>query len=205
MNCTISGSIGGNFMTNKKQQTKQLVLGAVMTALVVVLQLLGSFIKFGPFSISLVLVPIVIGAAMCGYKIGAWLGLAFSVVVLISGDAAAFYAINVPGTIITVLVKGTLCGLFAGLVYKLLQNKNRYLAVMVSAIVCPIVNTGVFLLGCKLFFMSAITEWGLAGGFANAAEYMFLGLAGGNFIFELVTNIVLAPVILRVINFNKDK
>lgn len=193
-------------MTNKRQQqTKQLVLGAVMTALVVVLQLLGSFIKFGPFSISLVLVPIVIGAAMCGYKIGAWLGIVFGVIVLASGDAAAFYAINVPGTIITVLVKGTLCGLLAGVTYKLVANKNRYLAVMLSAVVCPVVNTGVFLLGCKVFFMSAITEWGATSGFTNAAEYMFLGLAGGNFIFELATNIILAPVILRVISFNKNK
>ena len=166
-------------MTNRQEQTKKIVLGAVFTALVVILQLLGSFIRFGPFAVSLVLVPIVLGAAMCGYKIGAWLGLAFGLIVLISGDAAAFYAINVPGTVITVLLKGTLCGLLAGLTYKLLEKKNRYLAVMASAVVCPIVNTGVFLIGCKLFFMSAITEWGLASGFTNAAEYMFLGLAGG--------------------------
>ncbi len=193
-------------MTNKRQQqTQQLVLGAVLTALVVILQLLGSFIKLGPFSISLVLVPIVLGAAMCDYKIGAWLGFVFGIIVLLSGDAAAFYSINVPGTIITVLVKGTLCGLFAGITYKVLEKQNRYLAVMVSAVVCPIVNTGVFLLGCKLFFMSAITEWGLAEGFNNAAQYMFLGLAGGNFIFELIINIVLAPVILKIITFKKDK
>lgn len=191
-------------MTNKKQQTQKLVLGAVFTALVVILQLLGSFIRFGPFAVSLVLVPIVLGAAMCGYKIGAWLGLAFGLIVLISGDAAAFYAINIPGTVITVLLKGTLCGLLAGLTYKLLEKKNRYLAVMASAVVCPIVNTGVFLIGCKLFFMSAITEWGLASGFTNAAEYMFLGLAGGNFIFELITNVILAPVVLKVISFKKN-
>ena len=75
---------------------------------------------------------------------------------------------------------------------------------MASAVVCPIVNTGVFLIGCKLFFMSAITEWGLASGFTNAAEYMFLGLAGGNFIFELITNVILAPVVLKVISFKKN-
>ena len=82
--------------TNKRQeQTQRLVLGAILTALVIVMQLLGAFIRFGPFSISLVLVPIVIGAAMCGWKIGAWLGLVFGAVVLISGDAAAFLAIDV--------------------------------------------------------------------------------------------------------------
>ena len=52
-------------MLKSKIRTEKVVLGAVLTALVVVLQMLGAFIRFGPFSISLVLVPIVIGAAMC--------------------------------------------------------------------------------------------------------------------------------------------
>lgn len=190
-------------MEKRKQNTERLVLGAIFTAIVVVLQLLGSFIRFGPFSISLVLVPIVIGAALCGYKIGAWLGFVFGMAVLISGDAAAFLGISVIGTVLTVLLKGALCGLVAGFIYKLLQKKNRYFAVMATAFICPVVNTGVFLLGCLVFFLPTITEWGVAAGFQNAAAYMFLGLAGGNFLFELVTNIVLAPVILRVINFKK--
>ena len=52
--------------TERKKQTENLVLGAILTAIVVVLQILGGFIKFGPFSVSLVLIPIVIGAAKCG-------------------------------------------------------------------------------------------------------------------------------------------
>ncbi len=190
-------------MSKGKIQTEKVVLGAVLTALVVVLQLLGAFIRFGPFSISLVLVPIVIGAAMCGTKIGAWLGFVFGAVVLISGDAAPFMAVDIAGTIVTVLAKGTLCGLCAGLVYKLLSKYNQYLAVMVSAVVCPVVNTGVFLLGCKMFFMSAITQWGAAEGFNSVVKYMFIGLAGGNFIVELLVNIILAPVVIRLIKLNK--
>ena len=122
---------------------------------------------------------------------------------LLSGDAAPFMAVDIAGTIITVLAKGTLCGLCAGLVYKLLNKYNQYLAVMVSAVVCPVVNTGVFLLGCKLFFMSAITQWGAAEGFSSVARYMFIGLAGGNFLVELLVNIILAPVVLRIIKLNK--
>ena len=160
-------------MTNKKQQTQKLVLGAVLTALVVVLQLLGTFVRFGPFAISLVLIPIVIGAATCGYKIGAWLGFVFGVVVLLSGDATAFFAINVPGTIITVLLKGTLCGLISGLVYEALEKYNRYIAVIAAAVVCPIVNTGIFLIGCSVFFLDTIAEWGAGAGFTNTASYMF--------------------------------
>ncbi|MBE6729399.1 MAG: ECF transporter S component [Ruminococcaceae bacterium] len=190
---------------NVKQKTEKMVLGAIFTALVVVLQLMGSFIRFGPFSVSLVLVPIVIGAALCGTKIGAWLGFVFGVTVLLSGDAAPFFAIDVLGTVLTVLLKGTLCGLCAGAVYSFFKNRNIYLAVILSAIICPIVNTGVFFLGCVAFFLETIVAWGAAEGFKNAATYMFIGLAGGNFIFELLSNIILAPVILRIISAVKKQ
>ena len=187
--------------TNKtKMSTKTLVLGAVLSALVIVLQLMGSFIRLGPFSVSLVLVPIVIGAAMCDTRIGAWLGFLFGVVVLLSGDAAAFLAINIPGTIITVLVKGTACGLVAGLIYKLLERFNRYVAVVAAAIACPIVNTGIFLLGCSVFFMETIKTWANGG---DVLTYMILGLVGGNFLVELAINIVLSPVIVRILNIKR--
>ena len=189
----------------KTESIKKLTLGAVFTALVVILQLLGSFIRFGPFSISLVLVPIVLGAALCNSAIGGWLGLVFGTTVLLSGDASAFLAVNPIGTVITVLVKGALCGFAAGVFYSLLKGKNKYLAVLMAAIVCPVVNTGIFLIGCRLFFMQTITEWGLALGFSNVGEYMFIGLAGGNFLFELGANMLLTPAILRVLNiFEKN-
>lgn len=192
-------------MRNDKRRgisTKDLALGAILTALVIVLQLVGQFIKFGPASISLVLIPIVIGAAVCGPKISTWLGLVFGVVVLFT-DGMAFIAIHAIGTIVTVLLKGALCGLIAGIVYKLFEKKNVYLAVVFSAIACPIVNTGVFLLGCYLFFFNTIKEWGLNAGFTNVGEYMILGLVGINFLLELAVNVVLSPVIVKLINIRK--
>lgn len=193
-------------LKTKKTSVQMLTFGAVLTALVIILQLMGAFIRFGPFSISLVLIPIVIGAATCGASMGAWLGFVFGVVVLISGDAAAFLAVNIPGTIITVLLKGTACGLCAGLVYKLIAKYNRLVGVAAAAIVCPIVNTGVFLLGCWLFFYETIAAWAMGLGFGeNVAAYMFLGLAGGNFLFELGINILLSPVIVRLLGIRSKK
>lgn len=185
--------------------TETLVLGAILSALVVVLQLLGSFIRFGPFSISLVLIPIVIGAATCGTAVGAWLGGVFGLAVLLSGDAATFMAINVPGTIITVMLKGILCGLAAGLIYKLFENRNRYLAVIAAAIVCPLVNTGIFLLGCMVFFLDTLSEWGAGAGHDNVFVYMIVGLVGLNFVFELISNVVLSPASVRLIALIKKK
>lgn len=194
-------------MAERKQKNnlniQKLAFGGILTALVVVLQMLGSFVKFGPFSISLVLIPIVLGAALCDYKISTWLGFVFGVVVLLSGDAAAFLTIDVPGTIVTVLLKGTLCGLAAGLVYKALAKKNRYLAVVVSALACPIVNTGVFLLGCVVFFLDTIRAWGAAGGFTNVAQYLIVGMVGLNFLVELSVNIFLSPIVVRLLDFSK--
>lgn len=194
-----------NTKTNK-MSTNTLVLSAVLTALVVILQFMGSFVKLGPFSISLVLIPIVIGAATCGALTGVWLGLVFGAIVLISGDAGAFLGVNVLGTIVTVLLKGITCGFFAGLVYKLLERFNRYVAVIGAAVVCPLVNTGVFLLGCLVFFMDTVTGWATAAGLGgNVAQYMIFGLVGGNFLFELGLNIIISPVIVRLLNIRKKQ
>lgn len=188
----------------KKMSTETMVLGALLTALVFLLQLMGSFVHFGPFSISLVLIPIVIGAATCGVGVAAWLGLIFGVAVLTSGDAAAFLAVNIPGTVATVLVKGIACGLCAGLVYKLLEKVNRYAAVAAAAIVCPVVNTGIFLIGCKLFFMATVGEWAEAAGFGtDVGRFMIVGLVGVNFLVEMISNILLSPVVVRLLDIRK--
>lgn len=194
-------------MKAKQMSAKTLVMGAVMTALVIILQYLGSFIKLGPFSISLVLIPIVIGTATCGKGIGAWLGFVFGIIVLLSGDAAAFLTVNAPGTIITVLLKGTACGFISGLayecMYKLLKG-NSYFSTVAAAIVCPTVNTGIFLLGCLVFFMDTITGWAEAAGLGSGvAHYMIFGLVGGNFLVELAINIIFSPIIVRIINVVK--
>ena len=67
------------------------------------------------------------------------------------------------------------------------------------------VNTGLFLIGCRLFFWPTIVEWGKAAGFENPVAYVFLGLAGVNFLVELGVNVLLAPVILRLIKLAKNQ
>lgn len=188
-------------MNGKKgMSTRTMVLSGILIATVILLQLLGASIKFGPFSISLVLIPIVIGAATCGVWVGGLLGLVFGIVVLAT-DAGAFLAVSVPGTVITVLLKGVLCGLIAGLVYKWLAKFNKYIAVIGAALICPVVNTGVFLLGCLVFFMDTMRAWTEAAGLGgDVAGYMIFTLVGVNFLFEVGTNMILSPVIVRLLN-----
>ena len=192
-------------MEQKRNEKVRRIVGlGLFTAIVIVLQFVGSSIRFGMFSISLVLVPIVVGAAMYGRLAGVWLGFVFGMTVLLSGDAAAFLVVDPAGAVVTVLAKGMLAGLAAGLVYALLRGVNPYLAVFAAAAAAPIVNTGVFLAGCRLFFYDTIALWAEGAGFGgNAAAYLFLGLAGGNFLVELAVNMLLSPAILRILRAAK--
>ena len=184
----------------KSFDTKKLVGVALFTAIVFMLQLMGSFIRFGVFSISLVLVPIVVGAAVYGPLAGAWLGFVFGLAVLFSGDANLFLGYSVFGTVLTVLVKGTAAGYCAGLVYKLFEKKHKYFAVIAAAVICPLVNSGLFFVGCLVFFVKAVEDMGGGG---NVVQFILLTLIGGNYIFELLLNVVLGPVIVRIIDIGK--
>lgn len=178
------------------KQTKTLVGLGILTAIVAVLQVISMYITFGPFNITLALTPIIIGAALYGWQAGAFLGAVMGIVVLLT-NAQAFLAVNIPGTIITCILKSALAGLAAGVVYSLLAKKNRTAAVITAAFVTPIVNTGVFLLGCLVFFLDTIKAW---AGSDSVAHYMIFGLVGSNFIIELAVNLALSSAIVRILD-----
>lgn len=187
----------------QKKQTEKLAFMALLTALVAVLSYFGGFIKIGGLaSISLTLIPVVLGSAIYGPLAGAWLGGVSGAVFFMTADAAFWLGLSVFGTILTVMVKGIMAGLCAGFVYKLFEKKNQYVAVIASAIVAPVVNTGIFLVGCMLFFVDTVNA-GAAGAGMSVGAYLIIAFVGLNFVFELLANIVLSPAIYRVLNIKK--
>lgn len=184
----------------------KLVFLALLSAIVIIFQLLGNFINLGITSVSLVLVPVVIGAVVLGYKEGAWLGFLSGCVILFSGAAAAFFSLSPIGTSIIVILKGVLSGLLAGLIYKAVEKFNKIFASLLAAIVCPVVNTGIYTIGCLTVFRPFLSDFGYEGG--NILMFVFITMVGLNFPFELLLNIVLSPAIstvskLSVAYFNK--
>lgn len=192
--------------TNKKgMSTEKMVLLALLCAIVAILSYFGGFIKIGGLaSISLTLVPVVLGAALCGPVAGAILGGVSGAVFFATADAVFWFGLSIPGTIITVMVKGILAGLAAGIVYKLLEKYNRYLAIMASAVVCPVVNTGIFLIGCLIFFIDTVSAGAVAEGLSLGA-YLIIFFVGLNFVFELIVNVILSPAIARIIDVAKAR
>lgn len=194
---------------NKHETIYKMVALAVLTAIVLILQLTGTAIKI-PFlgtSVSLVLIPIALGAMILGPWAGLWLGLVFGGVAYIGGGVLGmdFFTLFLfqENPIVTALIcfgKGALAGFLTGLVYKLLRGKNQLVAVFIAAAVTPIVNTGVFILGCLTILDTikgymAVKELG-----GTAIYFLFIGCAGWNFIFEFLFNMIFAPSLERVVH-----
>lgn len=177
----------------------------LLTAVVIVIYFLTMGLSIGPFNITFALIPIVVGAALYGRAAGGWLGLVFGAMVLFTGGANAFLVVNAPGAIITCLVKGGLAGLIPGIIYKALEHHNRLAAAICAAAAAPVVNTGIFLLGCLLFFMDTINGWAAGAGMENAGAYMVTAFVGVNFLVELGTNLLLSSVIVRITDIVKNR
>lgn len=194
-------------MNNAK--IKRMAGVALLMAMVVVLQLVGSMIPpVGGFSISLVLIPIVIGSALYGPKTGALLGATFGVVVTINcitgadlGGQMVFQA-NPVICILVVLAKGTLAGFLSGCVYYALKGVHAYVAMVLAAVICPVVNTGVFVLCMMTFFKDVLAAW--AGG-GDIIAYIFSGLLLCNFVPELIINVLFSPAGQRILHAVEKK
>jgi len=182
----------------KNERVKRMVGMALLMAMVVVLQLLSGIIPpMGGFSISLVLIPIVLGAAVYGIRAGALLGATFGMVVVINcitgtdGGGAMVFQANPALCFLVVMAKGILAGWLASLAYKVLSRWNVHVAILAAAIVCPLVNTGVFIACMLTFFKDVLAAW--AGG-GDIIAYVLSGLVLCNFVPEMIINIVFGSV-----------
>ena len=195
----------------KKNNIIRMAQIAMLIALVVVLQTLGTFIKVGPFPFSLVLIPIVVGGFLFGAKTGALLGGAFGVMALVysitGGDPGGnmMWVANPWLTAIVCLVKGVAAGWAAGFICSAFQKKTKhYIGILLASMAAPIVNTGIFLLFLTTCYNSTLVSWAAGGGYGSSAweltRYILGGIVLINFGFEFVTTTVLSPATKRIID-----
>lgn len=193
-----------------ENKTKKMTGLAILTAVIVVLTIVCTFVRFGPFSITLALAPIIIGGALYGRRAGAFLGTVFGAVVLITGflgwdGGTVLFLMSqnklaVAETILTCLVKGAAAGYVSAVVYKLIAPQNSLAAVILASVLCPVVNTGLFIAGMLLFFKDVLLGW--ASG-ASLIYYVIFGLTGINFVVELLSNLILSSAVTRIIGISK--
>ena len=175
---------------------KKFAIISIFTALIIILQVISTYVNFGGFPITLTLIPIIICGAVYGVYMGLLMGLVFGIVVsfmvIIGADpsGAVMFASHPIITAITCLLKGALAGCLGAFAYKKISNKK--IAIVVDAIVTPIVNTAILYISLIIFFDSSFT--------VMIAAFMSI-----NFIIELLINILLAPGLTIVINRAKSR
>lgn len=190
-------------MIKAKEKTVRLVSLGVLSAIIIVLQVITTYFPTKPFAITLSLIPIIIGAALFDEKAGAFLGGVFSVVVIImcavgvdAGGAMVWNANPFLCTLVC-MTKGICAGYVSGLLYKLINKKNNIIATITAGLSAPVVNTGIFLVGLSLFFRPTLQAW---AGNSDLLYYVIVSLVGVNFLVEVGVNMILCPVIIKIID-----
>ena len=194
----------------QKQQILYLVQLALLTAVIMVLHFSGVAIPAFGTKISLVLIPIALGAMLLGPVAGAILGFIYGMTVFISlgvmhmDPFTGFLFDQTPVMAALICtVKTTAAGLVAGWVYRALSKKNILLAVFVAAALVPTVNTGIFVLGCFLIY-STISEFAAGAGY-SAVYFILIVCAGINYLLELATNLIFSPALERLVRLLSKK
>lgn len=200
-----------NTRTNSKKKIRRLTGISLLLALAVSLGLIANYVTFGPVSITLSLIPIVMGAVIYGPVAGLILGLAVGAITIVAPATfqmiAALQGVSsLPAYVITIetvvvcLVKMGMAGLIPGFIFKALRKKHFNLGVILAGISAPIVNTGLF-----AFFMSTLMRTDLNNAYnqggSNFAYFLFIGMIGINFLIEFAVNAILSPAMVYVSRF----
>ena len=189
------------FKKSKFFTPKVIAATGVLTTIEIVLQIIGNFIAIGPVSINLSLIPIALGAILYGSLCGAFLGMINGLAVIFAPSTMAiFMPMNPLATIFLCILKSTAAGIVAGYIYKSFKKKLPFVGAVIASISVPVVNTGIFAVGCLLFFQDFLNAPGVIGNLPNMYAALFIAVIGWNFIFELAANTILSPAISRIVN-----
>ncbi len=191
------------------EKTLTMVQIALFCAIVAVLQLFFANIRIGVVTLSFTLVPIVIAGIFigpwAGFFVGLFSGILTFIQVFTSGDP--FYIFLMTShpivTAFLCMIKTAAAGLLAGIAYRFLRARSKHPTIntLLPAVVCPVVNTGIFCLAMFLIYGKDLMLDPTFGASASAGliAFVFVGLVGINFIFEVLLNIIVCPVLSRAL------
>ena len=194
-------------MSNVKSKTLRLVQLGLLSGLIILLQTVFIIPLPGSLTLSLVLVPIVVGAVLVGARAGALLGGVFGVLVAvmaIQGQLGLLtnmmVAYNPILTVVICILKGVAAGWVAGLIAACFK-KRTFIGILLAAAAAPLVNTGIFVAGMLTVFKSVMMDFAgqIGMGGTSALYFAIVVLVGVNFIIEFAANAILSPAIASIV------
>ncbi len=193
-------------MNKPKATTRTLTQLALLLALVLIMSYtpLG-YLPVGPLSLSLLSIPVAIGAMLMGPLAGAVLGGAFGLTSFFSAMrggsllGTAMFAASPAGTFVTCFVARLLMGALCGVVFNLARRlwpDNDKLCCAIGGLAAPLLNT-VFFMGflVALFYnIDYVQQLVAAMGAANPLMFV-VGMVGVQGLIEAVLGCVVSAAV----------
>lgn len=193
-----------------KITTRSITGTALLTAVELVLIVISNYVTIGPVNINLALIPIAVAGMIYGPLAGLFVGIVNGLVTILSPSTQAiFMSVSPFGTVFICLLKTGLAGFLCGFVYIFFKDKEspktKLVGSILASILVPLINTGIFSIGCVTFFSSWLNNGASQGGYSNAFMFLLLGVIGWNFIFEFSISLLLSPSINMLVNYYQRK
>lgn len=188
-------------------RTMKMVQMALLTAIILLLAFTPiGFIKLpAGLSITIIGVPVIIGAITLGPAGGAVLGAVFG----LSSFAQAFglerfgtilFSINPIGTFVTCMIPRVLMGWLTGLIFQALKriDRTRFISYLITSLAGSLLNTVLFMTSLMIFFYNNADFQNLIKGL-NAANVFILAvlMVGVNAIAEVIVCGILGTAIAK--------
>ena len=187
-------------MTKSNSSTKTLVTLSLIIAIEIMLVITNlGFIMVPPVSITILHIPVIVGAIIMGPKYGAILGGAFGVLSLLNATFRGVSPVDLAfspflsgspiSSIIMCIGCRVLLGFIAGLLYKLLSRKNKTVAAIVSSFVATLIHTAT-VMACL---------WLLFPDFGMTFKTVLETILALNFLIEASLAVIFALAFARII------
>ncbi len=197
-------------MTNISERTKKLVILSLLTAITFFLGLTPiGYIRIGPFSITILCIPVLIGVITQGLGAGLFLGAVFGITSLLQvfmGDPLGLFLFNISPlrTIIMIFIPRLLVPVTAYYTLKLLQKSSKNVikrsTYVITSIVGSMTNTFFFLGFLYVLFIPEMVQ--VAEAFSTTADNLLLVLGGivvSNGIPEAIAAAIIVSLVVMAI------
>ena len=195
---------------NKHKRIRDLVLFSLLVAIIIVMSFtpLGYIKTFG-LEITLLVIPVVIGAINLGPKYGALLGLTFGLSSFFqcfgfSAFGTTLFSINPWYTAFVCIVPRTIMGFLVGVIFKVLSkiSKKDIIAHIIACVSGALLNTVLFMTAFCLCFYNTEFVMGFRETLGSSNAIMFVVLfVGINGLVELIVNFIIGAAISKTLYF----
>lgn len=196
--------------TSIRLQTAKLTQMAILVAIMLIFAFTPiGYLKFGVVEITLMVLPVAVGAITLGPAAGAFLGGLFGLTSFLQCFGISALGVFLMGispvlTALVCVVPRILCGWLSGLLFAVLNRRfpKKTWVCLLSALSTALLNTVLFMSFLVLcfwwnpLFLSQMSAWGIA---TDTLWLFLVAFVGVNGIVEIAVNVLVGGAISRIL------